>query len=67
LFPNWLIAVIGGGAGVFVLAILVLCLCCLKLRRKKANGGEKNPTAYHSASNLHATCFTIVIGVTPLL
>jgi len=46
LFPNWLIAVIAGSAGAFVLAILVLCLCCLKLHRKKANGGMKTSTTY---------------------
>lgn len=65
LFPKWLIAVIAGVAGVFVLAILVLCLCCLKLRRKKANGGKKTPTASYSASIL-CSLFYDSAWITPL-
>ena len=66
LFPSWLIAVIAGAAGLFVLAILVLCLCCLKLRRKKANRGKKTPTAYYSASIL-CSMFYDTDWITPLL
>lgn len=56
LLPNWIIAVIAGGAGGFSLAILVLCLCCLKYRCKKANGGKKVLTPYYLAYILCNLC-----------
>lgn len=58
MLTNWMIAVIAGAGGVFLLAAVILALCCFKRRRNKTNAGKKIPTA-HSYSAAYTITYPL--------
>ncbi|KAL9964644.1 hypothetical protein ACROYT_G028318 [Oculina patagonica] len=59
ILPNWMIAVIAGAGGLFLLAIVILALCCFKRRRNKTNAANKHPTSRYAVGGPEVTPATV--------